>query len=164
MTDTNSPQTKKYPVRNDKPLPLTEENGKTLMEGDEVTHTAEYYLVEQAESKIYIQKITDIVTLRYTGKRWRVIKADGKAKVSNINAKDFSKEFYELAGKTLENDDMLQPLATSNAETEEKSKIRPAIEALRGKYDWIPDEADLTFAAEFLFNEYGSVEAEKYLK
>lgn len=155
---------KKYPVRNDKPLPVTEENGKTLMEGDEVTHTAEYYLVEQAEAKIYIQQITDTVTLRYTGKRWRVVQANGKSKVSDVKAKDFSKEFYELAGKTLESDDLLQPVASEAEETSGESKIKKAIEVLREKYDWIPDEEDILYEANFLFSEYGSVEAEKYLK
>ena len=158
---------KKYPVRSDKPLPLTEENGRILKEGDQVTHTAEYYLVEQAESKIYIQKITDIVTLRYIGKRWRVVNADGKAKVSDVKAKEFAKEYYELLGKSLESqEDMLQPKASQDDDLREESasKIRPAIEVLRQKYDWIPSEEDMTFAAEFLFNEYGSIEAEKFLK
>jgi len=158
---------KKYPIRSERPLPLIEEGGKILQEGDEVSHTAEYYLVEQAESKIYIQKITDVVTLRYTGNRWRVVEAVGKAKVSDVKAKDFAKEFYELTGKDLETqDDMLQPKMEQEQDSREKSasKIRPAIEILRQKYDWIPDEADMTFAAEFLFNEYGSIEAEKYLK
>lgn len=155
---------KKYPVRNERPLPLTEENGRILKDGDEVTHTAEYYLIEQAETKIYIQKITDTVTLRYTGKRWRVVQADGKAKVSDIKAKEFAKEFYELTGKTLENDDLLQPVVNESSEGEETSKIRPAIEALRLKYDWIPDEGDMVFAAQSLFDDYGSIEAEKFLK
>ncbi|MBQ9621926.1 MAG: hypothetical protein IJR39_01125, partial [Treponema sp.] len=135
-------------------------------EGDEVSHTAEYYLVEQAEKKIYIQKITDIVTLRYTGKRWRVVKADGKASTTSIKAADFAKEFYGLLGKNLEEDDMLQPKFEEQEKLREQnaSKIREAIEILRQKYDWIPSEEDMTFAAEFLFNEYGSIEAEKYLR
>ena len=140
---------KKYPIRSEKPLPLTEENGKVLTEGDEVSHTAEYYLVEQAEKKIYVQKITDVVTLRYTGKRWRVVGADGKANVSDVTQED-----------------MLQPKVEPEQDLREQSasKIREAIEILRQKYDWIPDEEDMTFAAEFLFNEYGSIEAEKYLR
>ena len=158
---------KKYPIRSDKPLPLTEENGKVLTEGDEVSHTAEYYLVEQTEKKIYIQKITDVVTLRYTGKRWRVVGADGKANVSDVKATDFAKEFYELTGKDIETqEDMLQPKVEPEQDLRKQSasKIREAIEILRQKYDWIPDEEDMTFAAEFLFNEYGSIEAEKYLR
>ncbi len=157
---------KKYPIRSDKPIPLTEENGKVLREGDEVTHSSEYNLIEQAEKKIYIQKITDIVTLRYTGKRWRVVKADGKASTTSIKAADFAKEFYGLLGKNLEEDDMLQPKLEEQEKLREQnaSKIREAIEILRQKYDWIPSEEDMTFAAEFLFNEYGSIEAEKYLR
>lgn len=158
---------KKYPIRSDKPFPLTEENGRILQEGDEVSHTAEYYLVEQAEKKIYVQKITDVVTLRYTGKRWRVVGADGKANVSDVKATDFAKEFYELTGKDIETqEDMLQPKVEPEQDLREQSasKIREAIEILRQKYDWIPDEEDMTFAAEFLFNEYGSIEAEKYLR
>ena len=106
------------------------------------------------------------MTLRYTGKRWRVVKADGKASTTSIKAADFAKEFYGLLGKNLEEDDMLQPKFEEQEELREQnaSKIREAIEILRQKYDWIPSEEDMTFAAEFLFNEYGSIEAEKYLR
>ena len=153
----------KFTKRNEKPRPLTEENGRPLQEGDEITHEAEYYLIEQQEGKIFIQKINDTITLRYTGKRWRVVNADGKATVSDIKAKDFVSEYNELIGKSeLDSDSYSE--SQMEEELTSESKIKEAIESLRAKYDWIPYEDDIIYAANFLSNEYGSIEAEKYLQ
>ena len=131
-----------YPARKEKPLPLQEENGKNLIKGEEVSHEVSYNLVHQAEAKFYVERMTDKVTLRWTGKQWRVIKIDGKSKIDTVKAKDFIEEYYSLA----------------------ENGVREATDTLREKYDWLPGEGDFKNAAEFLASEYGSVEATKYLK
>ncbi|MBR1722515.1 MAG: hypothetical protein IJ727_08580, partial [Treponema sp.] len=153
---------KKYPIRKDRPLPLTEENGNLLQEGSETTHVAEYYLIEQAESKIHVQKNTDKVTLRYTGKRWRVVSVRGSTKTESIKAKAFSDEYYKILGRDIENQDEYELSVMENPD--ERSKVREAVAKLREKYDWIPAEEDMIFAAEGLLNDFGSIEAEKYLR
>ena len=130
-----------YPKRKDKPAPIQEENGKTLQKGDEITHKAEYFFVHQAEAKFYIEKMNDEVTLRWTGKQWRVVKVNGKSKIESVKAKDFIEEYYSLA----------------------ESGVRAATEKLREKYDWFPSEEDITDAAQVLLSEYDSIEAAKYL-
>ena len=130
------------PARKDKPLPVSEEKGKPLTKGDEVTHSVSYNFVHQAEAKFYIERMSDTVTLRWTGKQWRVVKIEGNAKVESVKAKTFVEEYYSLA---------------------ETSSVRAALETLRETYDWLPHEEDMRDAAEFLNSEYGSVEAEKFL-
>ncbi|MBQ8013847.1 MAG: hypothetical protein IJ257_05580 [Treponema sp.] len=131
-----------YPTRKEKPLPIKEEKGKILVKGDEISHEVSYNLVHQAEAKFYVERMTDKVTLRWTGKQWRVVKIEGKSKIDSVKAKDFIEEYYALAEKG----------------------VREATKILREKYDWLPGEGDFKDAAEFLAHEYGSVEAEKYLE
>ena len=153
---------RKYSIRKDRPLALTEENGNLLQEGSEISHVAEYYLIEQAESKIHVQKNTDKVTLRYTGKRWRVVSVKGTTKTESIKAKAFAEEYYNTLGRDIENQDEYELSMMENPD--EKSKVREAVAKLREKYDWIPAEEDMIFAAEELFDDFGSIEAEKYLR
>lgn len=127
--------------RKDKPLPIGEEGGRILKKGDEISHTAEYDFIHQAEAKIYIERMRDLVTLRWNGKQWKVVKVEGKAKIDTIKAKDFIEEYYAQAG----------------------NGVRQATDSLREKYDWLPSEKDFSDAAEYLSKEYGSVEAAKYL-
>lgn len=138
-----------YKQKKDRPAPLSEENGKILKKGDEVTHTAEYYYVNQAEARIFIEKISDTVTLRWDGQKWRVVQIDGNARNESVKSNDFIGEYHSLL--------------ESNPK-EEKSKIREASGILRQKYDWFPSEQDMEDAAEFLLSEYGSIEAGKYLR
>ena len=139
-----------FAKRKDKSVPITQENGNPLKKGDEITHKAEYYFVQQTEAKIMIEKTSDIVTLRWNGKKWNVVKIESKTKTENIKAKSFIEEYFANLEKTAEN--------------AEDSKIRTVTEEMRSKYEWIPTKEDFRKAAEFLFKEYGSVEAEMYLK
>ena len=137
-----------YPKKKDKPIQITEDNGKILKKGDETTVFAEYFFVHQAEVKFFIEKITDKVTLRWNGKMWKVVKVEGKSKIENLKSKDFIDDYY---ARLEEN------------ENAEKSKIQKVLEILRKEYDWIPSEDDMTDAAKFLSTEYDSIEAKKFL-
>lgn len=138
-----------YQQKKDNPAPLSQENGKILKKGDEVTHTAEYYYVNQAEARIFIEKITDTVTLRWDGKKWRVVQIDGNAKNDSVKSSDFIEEYHSLLESSTD---------------EENSRIKEASSIMREKYGWFPSEPDMKDAAEFLLSEYGSTEAEKYLR
>lgn len=135
-----------YPRKKDKKAPISEENGQILKKGDKITHTAQYNFVRQAEAKFYIERITDTITLKWTGKQWKIIKVDGKSKIDSIKSKDFIEEYYSLK------------------ESSSQPDVRSAIATMNEKYDWLPDEKDMIDAASFLASEYGSVDAEKYLK
>ena len=135
-----------YPRKKDKKSPISEENGQVLKKGDKITHTAQYNFVRQAEAKFYIERITDTITLKWTGKQWKIIKVDGKSKIDSIKSKDFIEEYYSLKESSTQPD------------------VRSAIATMNEKYDWLPDEKDMIDAASFLASEYGSVDAEKYLK
>ena len=141
-----------FPVKKDKVLPLKEENGVTLKKGDEVTHQAQYYLISQSESRIQIEKIDDLVKLRWNGKKWQVVKVDGKKKVNFVKVKDFINEYYTAKDKY------------DGEKTENQSPIRLAVQELSQKYSWLPDENDLKSGAKELDESFGSVEAELFLK
>lgn len=132
-----------YPKRKDKPLPIKEENGKILKRGDKASHSAEYYLVHQDSNRIYAEKISETVTLSWKGKRWVATSVEGKSEPLSVSAKAFSDEYYALLGGG--------------------KSIHDAAAQLRGKYEWLPDEADMRNDAKTLAEKYGSVEAEKFL-
>lgn len=146
--------------KRDNPLPITEENGKVLKKGDESTHKAEYYFVNQAEAKFYIEKTIDTVTLRWNGSQWNVVKVEGKAKTESVKSKDFINEYYALIG----DEEFAEDSDGKNRTEGNTSRVKRATDIMREKYPWIPRENDIRYAAETLFNEYGSIEAEKYLK
>ena len=135
-----------YPRKKDKMAPITEENGRLLKKGDTITHRAEYNFIRQAEAKFNIERISDTITLKWTGKQWKVIKVDGKSKTDTVKSKDFIEEYYSL----------------KDSDSQERD-VRSALLTMKEKYDWLPDEKDMIDAAEFLESEYGSLEAEKYL-
>ena len=137
-----------FPARKENPLPISQENGKVLQKGDETAHTAEYFLLHQAESRIFVEKMRDTVTLRWNGKQWHVVKIEGTSKPSSVKSKDFIEKYFSLLEKASEG---------------EKSGVKEAAEILREEYEWIPSAEDFTDAAIFLRGEYGSVEAERYL-
>lgn len=143
-----------YSVKKDKPIPIREENGTILQKGDEITHTAEYYFVRQQETRFIIEKMTDTVTLRWNGRQWQVIKVEGSAKPQSVKSKDFIEEYYALLEK--------EKSVAENGSKE--SPVRSALETLRATHGWIPAEEDLRAAAQFLYETYGSTEAEQFLR
>lgn len=133
-----------YPKRKDKPLPIKEEDGKILKRGDKASHSAEYYLVHQDSNRIYAEKISENVNLLWNGSRWIVqsIESENYEQFS-VSVKNFSDEYYELF--------------------ESGKSVKEAAKEMRGKYEWLPDEADMRNDAKTLAEKYGSVEAEKFL-
>ena len=130
-----------YSVKKDKPAPIQNENGKNLNKGDIITHNAEYYFIRQAEAKIFIDKMTDEITLQWNGKQWNVIKISGKAKTESVNAKDFKNEYHTIIDN-LKNEDADTP-ENDDSPYINKEKVLKALGILRKKYEWLPCELEI---------------------
>ncbi len=135
-----------YPRRQDKPVPLTEENGKLLKKGDEVKHTVSYNLVyNEGESVITVYKTTEEVTLRWNGKRWivRSIKGTGKTSSNGYSVKKYKADYIEA-------------LETCSGD------VKKAAEILRQKYSFVPTEQNLRDAVPFMIEKYNNSAAKDF--
>ncbi len=135
-----------YPRRQDKPVPLTEENGKLLKKGDEVKHTVSYNLVyNEGESVITVYKTTEEVTLRWNGKRWivRSIKGTGKTSSNGYSVKKYKADYIEA-------------LETCSGD------VKKATEILRQKYSFVPTEQNLRDAVPFMIEKYNNSAAKDF--
>ena len=113
-----------YPTRGDHPQPLTEENGVTLRRSQTVSHTAEYYLINNDDARININKTTDTVTLTWKRNRWIVTEIKSKSQPLFVFTKNFKADFQ-------------------NALNETGNDVFKATDILREKYEWIPAEKSL---------------------
>lgn len=118
----------RFPKKKDRPLPISEEDGEPLRKGIETERTAEYFLVRQTENRILTERMTDTVTLRWSGRKWLVTRVDGKSRPTGVRTKDFIADYEEAASSS--------------------ASALEAAEALRGKYGWIPGKDDLLHASE----------------
>ena len=118
--------TKDFPRRKDKPKPLSSEDGVSLKKGDEKKLRADYFLVMNEETFIDAQKVSETVTVRWDGKRWRVTEISGNSEIARVKMKEFWED-YKIA---------LQ---------ETDGNVPSAAERLRSKYDWIPSKAEIDF-------------------
>ncbi len=135
-----------YPRRQDKPVPLTEENGKLLKKGDEVKHTVSYNLVyNEGESVITVYKTTEEVALRWNGKRWivRSIKGTGKTSSNGYSVKKYKADYIEA-------------LETCSGD------VKKAAEILRQKYSFVPTEQNLRDAVPFMIEKYNNSAAKDF--
>ena len=135
-----------YPRRQDKPVPLTEENGKTLKKGDETKHTVSYNLVyNEGESVITVYKTTEEVTLRWNGKRWivRSIKGTGKTSSNGYSVKKYKADYIEALEKC-------------------SGDVKQAAGILRQKYSFTPTEQDLRDAVPFMIEKYNNSAAKDF--
>ncbi len=135
-----------YPRRQDKPVPLTEQNGKLLKKGDEVKHAVSYNLVyNEGESVITVYKTTEEVTLRWNGKRWIVRSIKGTRKTSSNG---YSVKKYKA--------DYIEALETCSGD------VKKAAEILRQKYSFVPTEQNLRDAVPFMIEKYNNSAAKDF--
>lgn len=114
-----------YPIRADKPTPLSHEEGVTLKRGETVQHKAEYYLVNSdGDARLSVNKVRDTVTLTWKGGRWIVTDVQSRNKQLFVFTKDFRAD-YEAS------------LDATGGDVFESVKI------LREKYEWLPTDAEL---------------------
>lgn len=144
IDDVSYPAKTEFPRRGNMKRPLSEENGRILHKGDEAVHHAQYYLIHQDPNRINVEQISEDVKLKWTGKRWRVISVEGKVKQLPVKTKTFAEDYFSLL--------------------EKNNSIKTSVQELKEKYPWLPADNDMKSAALMLAEEYGSTEAEKYLK
>jgi len=135
------------PIKNEKRQPITSENGIELKKGDRKEHLAQYYFIHTDTARINIEKITEKVTLQWNGNRWIVVELeniDKKSKSTYVKINSFKEEY--------------QKALDSNS-----GSVKKAILELRKKYDWLPSDQDFKRGAEYLFENFKSTTAEKYL-
>ena len=109
--------------RNEKPAPLTKEGSVTLEDGLTSVHKIEYYLIytEGEETDFLIDKIDAVFTLTFKKNRWVI--TDIQIESSNINTDcvQFKADYFAELKKT-------------------DGEVMPAVDALRSKYEWLPEE------------------------
>ena len=135
----------KYPSRADKRKPLKAQNGIQLKKGENIVHEARYYLIySDGSARLNVRKMTDKVTLKWSGKKWIVTDIYGKSSSLDVKEKDY-KAAYTSA------------LADSNED------IALAAEIIKAQYEFAPSEIDLQSAAERMIEQYNSSAAQAYL-
>ena len=110
--------------KNEKAPPLTEEGGVTLQDGSISVHKIEFYMIytEGEEVDYLVDKITDTITLTYKKNRWIITDIEENKRIKlNVDCAKFKADYFE-------------ELKKSNGE------VIPAVDALRSKYEWLPEE------------------------
>ncbi|MCR4733583.1 MAG: hypothetical protein K5829_01065 [Treponema sp.] len=88
----------KLPVIKDKPLPLKEEKGISLKDGEKSIHSVEYYLLhtEGENNEIYIEYIQSTFTLTFTKNRWLITQIDNSSEEIELNSRLFKNEYFNM--------------------------------------------------------------------
>lgn len=108
---------------NQKPAPLTEENGIPLTEETKSIHSVEYYFLhtEGDATDIYLQKITETFTLTYIKNKWLITDIETESEDIPFDTKTFKSDYFESI--KLNDGNVIQ-----------------AIHPLRNKYEWLPSD------------------------
>lgn len=133
------------PRRMDKPVSITEENGKLLKRGDEVVHRVEYNLVHSDGSAVIaVNTATEDVSLRWNGNRWIVRSIKGSSKNLSYSAKKYKDDYISLL-------------------KEHEQNIQTATEALKEQYSFVPRLDELKAGAQEMVKKYNSSAAKDFL-
>ncbi len=134
------------PVRGDRRSPITEENGIILEKNMTKQHTADYYFVHSDnDARIYVEKVRDVVTLTYSGKRWRVTDVSGKSSSVVVKTKELYSDYQGALDKY-------------------EGDIDKAVDSLRLKYPWLCNSSDLIEEAQSMIKVYNNTTAKQYLE
>ncbi|MCR5725147.1 MAG: hypothetical protein K6G80_08700 [Treponema sp.] len=134
-----------YPRRLDKNVPLTEEAGRVLKKGDSAEHTVRYNLVHTDSSEqIFIDEVTDVVTLTWKGKRWLVTGIESSSSQKSVRVKQFRQDYAAS-------------LETSGGDVAE------AVASLRSSYSWLPTDAELLSGARTMVETYNNSAAAAFM-
>lgn len=113
--------------RNEKAAPLTREGSITLQDGSSSVHKIEYYLIytEGEEVDYMADKITATITLTWKKNRWLITKIEeNRNEPQNVDCEQFKNDYFAELKKT-------------------DGQVIPAAEALRSKYQWLPEASAL---------------------
>jgi hypothetical protein len=110
--------------KNEKPEPLTQEGGITLVKGSTSVHKIEYYMIytEGEDVDYMVDKISATVTLSWKKNRWVITDIEENKKQGlGVDCNKFKADYFS-------------ELKRSGGE------VIPAVDALRSKYEWLPEK------------------------
>lgn len=110
--------------KNEKAPPLTQEGGVTLQDGSTSVHKIDFYMIytEGEEVDYLVDKISDTITLTYKKNRWIITDiVENKRTKLGVDCAKFKADYFA-------------ELKKSNGE------VIPAVDALRSKYEWLPED------------------------
>ncbi|AEE16461.1 hypothetical protein [Treponema brennaborense] len=123
-------------AKKDKPVPVTEENGKPLQTGDTRTFNVTYYFVRNGGMDIFTAGLhRDTVTLTYKKNSWYV---------TDIRITEEEIPFETERFKT----DYLKALEISDG------YVPDAVESMRETYRWLPTQAELLRGAREIYARF----------
>ena len=139
LTIDGQPQSTEIEVhrKNQKPEPVTSENGVTLAQDDTVTHTVEYYLLQTNPDNfdVIVTKQTEEFTLTYTNQKWLITDISTKQEIVPVNTEEFKTDYFTTLSQN-END------------------IITATELLKDKYQWLPTNETMLNEQSYLISNY----------
>ena len=110
--------------KNEKPEPLTQEGGITLVKGSTSVHKIEYYMIytEGEEVDYMVDKISATVTLSWKKNRWVITDIEENKKQGlGVDCNKFKADYFSELKKS-------------------GGEVIPAVDALRSKYEWLPEK------------------------
>ena len=109
--------------KNEKPSPLTKEGNVTLQNGSNSVHKIEYYLIytEGEEVDYIIEKVSATVTLTFKKNRWIITDLQYDGKDIAVDCEAFKRDYFAALEKN-------------------NGEVIPAVDSLRGKYEWLPEK------------------------
>lgn len=111
-------------TRNQKPAPVTNENGTDLTNKMQKAVKAEYYIAHTEENEIIIEKHNDIFILTYKKDKWIITDLEQQSETTAIKMESFFSKYFDALEKNGGN------------------QIE-AVEELRSEYDWLPRAAEI---------------------
>lgn len=110
--------------KNEKPEPLTQEGGITLVKGSTSVHKIEYYMIytEGEDVDYMVDKISATVTLSWKKNRWVITDIEENKKQGlGVDCNKFKADYFSELKKS-------------------GGEVIPAVDALRSKYEWLPEK------------------------
>ena len=130
--------------RNQKPAPLTKEGSVTLNNKSTSVHKVEYYLIytEGEEADFLTSKIEATITLTYKKNRWIITDIQMESIPVETDCTEFKTDYFNELEKS-------------------GGEVMPAVDALRSKYKWLPEQDAMQREKEqieyFLTHPYASL-------
>lgn len=86
----------KFPVRKDRPKPVTTDKGISITAGMKSVQTADYYILHTEEDQIVCEHHSDIFTLTFMKDRWVITDITPSAEDVEVNNSKFFSEFFAV--------------------------------------------------------------------
>ena len=112
--------------RDQNPIPVTKDNGEEYAQGETITHTVQYYLIQTVleNQNVQVEKINEVHTLTYKNGKWLLTDIKSKATDVDVDTEQFKTDYF--ASLTKYNQDVIA-----------------ASDSIRDKYPWLPSTESL---------------------